>query len=152
VVYSPLGGRVIVTVPVQTDMTAAAITSIVANARRMRETEIGDDELARTRDGPIAALPGRFETAAGTLGQFSYLVHLGLPFTYYQDLAANLGKVDKAAVQRAAAAFLAPDQLRFVVVGDRAWVLPMLGGLTTTGGALEGMTVRVVDADSKTVR
>jgi zinc protease len=149
--HSRLGGRLVINAPVQTDKTQAALATMLADARIMRETEVSDDELARARDGRIASLPARFETVSATLGQFSSLAYFDLPFTYYQDYAARFGSVDKAAVQHAAASSLAPDELRFVVVGDRTRVLPMLQALTTPGAPLQGVTIQVVDASGTPV-
>jgi zinc protease len=135
------GGRLTIGVPVQNDKTGAAITAILTDAQHLREGEVTDQELARSRDGRVAALPARFETVSGTLSVFTDLLYFGLPLNYYQGFAAILGQVDKAAVSTAARQYLAADKLHFVVVGDGAVVRPQLDAL--------GMPIKVVDAEGK---
>jgi zinc protease len=139
-------GTLVVSTPVRTDATATAISEIVKVAAGMRDSEATADELARSRDGRISALPTSFVAAVDTLFQFDDLVYYGMPFTFYDDYARNFGAVDAAAVRGAAQDHLAADQLHFIVVGDGAAVLPSLRALTTTG-ALAGSSLRVVDAD-----
>jgi zinc protease len=143
------GGRLTINAPVQADRTAAAIAAIVANAQKMREADVTDAELARVRDGRIAALPGRFETVSAALGEFSDLHYYGLPLDYYQSYAAMIGQVDKAAINAAARQYLTPEQLHFVVVGDAKVVRPMLDAVVAPGGPLAGATLKVVGPDGK---
>jgi zinc protease len=144
--YTRTEGTLIVSTPVRTDATAQAVAEMVKVATSMRDSDATADELARTRDGRISALPGRFVTADDTLGEFSTLAYYGLPFTFFKDFAANFGAVDAAAVRGAARNYLAAEQLRFIVVGDSQAVLAPLQALVTTG-PLAGGTLRRVDAD-----
>jgi predicted Zn-dependent peptidase len=137
--FSKTDGQLVVSAPVQSDRAAAAITAMRAGAAAMREADVSDEELARARDGRISGLPFLFVTARVTLSQFMNLLYYELPFTYYQDYAANFGAVDKDAVRRAAQAYLVEDNLRFVVVGDRNTVLPQLRHLAAT--------IRIVDGN-----
>jgi zinc protease len=147
--FTKVEGTLIVSTPVRTDATATAVGEMLKVAASMRDVVASEDELARTRDGRISALPARFATIAGTLGAFADLAYYDLPFTFFQDFGRSFGAVNAAAVQAAARTILAPDRLRFIVVGDGRIVLGPLRALTAAGGLLEGSVLHVVDADGK---
>jgi zinc protease len=149
--YWKRDGLLVVTAPVQTDRTAAAIQVMLAEAAAMRDSDVTDAEMALARDGAIAGLPLRFATAYGTATEFMDLAYYGVPFTFFRDFAADFGAVDKPAVRKAAADYLPADGLRFVVVGDGKAVLPMLRDLTAPSGPLADGGLRVVDGDGKTL-
>ncbi len=131
--------------PVVKDATAESVFEVLEEIRKMRETDVTDEELARERDGLIAALPYSFETASGALTNYSSLSYFGLPYTYYQTYAASYGAVSKASVRQAAEQYLRPAQLQILVVGDGASVLPKLRALTTQRPDLMGREVITLD-------
>ena len=66
---------------------------------------------------------------------------LGRPDDYYTTLPARYRAVDATALNAAAKAWLQPDGLTFLVVGDRNKVEPQLAGL--------GLPIEVIsDVDS----
>lgn len=77
-----------------------------------------DEELTREKAGAILGMPGRFATAAASLGMFRSLVYYGLPLDYWRGYVGAVGKVDKAAVTKAAGKHLREDQAVYLVVGD----------------------------------
>jgi zinc protease len=76
------------------------------------------DELARDKEGSILALPAQFATAQSALDKYRELVYFGLPKDYYNDYVDNVRAVTAAQVQQAGAAHLAPDEARFLVIGN----------------------------------
>jgi len=54
----PFGARA----AVETNVTAAAVTDLIAEIRRMRETDVTEDELRAAKDYLIGVFPLRFET------------------------------------------------------------------------------------------
>jgi len=77
-------------------------------------------EIEREKTGATLALPGRFATAQGALGQYRQLVYFGLPLDYFDRYIANVNKVTEAMVAEAGKKHLRPDQAIYLVVGDGA--------------------------------
>jgi zinc protease len=88
------------------------------------------------------SLPGRGESSAAVLGSVSELVRFGLPDDYWNSYADQVRGVTTAAVNAAAGRHLRPDELVFVVVGDRAVIEP---GLMTLGFD----RIQLLDADGE---
>ncbi|MBA3056219.1 MAG: hypothetical protein FP826_15140 [Sphingomonadales bacterium] len=93
-------------------------------------------ELARVTDGNIRGLPNRFETNGAVLRAIVQNDRLGRPDDYVATLPARFRAIDAAALDRAARAFLQPDGLTIVVVGDRKVIEPQLKGLALDGQRL----------------
>jgi zinc protease len=87
------------------------------------------EELNRVTDGNIRALPNAFETNGAVLGAILQNRLLGRPDSYQSTLASRYRAIDAAALNAAARAYLQPDGLAFVVVGDRKLIEPQLKGL-----------------------
>jgi zinc protease len=139
-------GLLMVSAPVAADRTGSAIEAMVRDAAGMISGDVTADELHLARDGRITALPGRFASVLGTLGEFMDLVYYDLPLTYFDAYAAHLAAVDAASVRQAARDYLAAPGLRFIVVGDAKTSLAPLQALVTSG-ILTGGQLRVVEAD-----
>lgn len=60
------------------------------------------------------------------LASISELVEFGLPMNYWSQYATALENLTPAQVNQAAEAYLQPDNLVFVVVGDRSVIEPPL--------------------------
>jgi zinc protease len=117
--------------PVQTDKT----TESVAELRREFTEIIGvrpasDQEVDVVKTINTRSLPGRWESSAAVLGSVSELVQFGLPDDYWSGYADQVRGVTTEAVNAAARRYLRPDELVFVVVGDRSVIEP---GLKTLG-------------------
>ncbi len=111
--------------PVQSDRTGDSIAAIRALLQAYRgAAPPTQEEIDRARAGIIRSLPGDFETGGALLGSLERNLALGRPDDHVATLPARLAAIPAAAV--AAAPVPAPDQLVWVVVGDRASVLPQL--------------------------
>lgn len=112
---------------VQTDKTAEALTEI-------RNEIIGlagpkpatPNEVALVKKSNALSLPGQWETGGAVLASISELVEFGLPMNYWSQYATALENLTPAQVNQAAEAYLQPDNLVFVVVGDRSVIEPPL--------------------------
>jgi len=131
VVRSPAGPRaLLVGAPVQADRTGAAIDAIIADMKAFpAQRPVDAEELNRVTDGNIRALPNRFETNGDVLGAMLTNQLLGRPDDYYATLASRWRTVDGKTLDTMARTWLQPDELTFVVVGDRKLVEPQLRGL-----------------------
>jgi predicted Zn-dependent peptidase len=130
-VRSPVGPRsFVVAAPVQADRTGDSIRAILADIKAFPGARPVDaDEYNRATEGTIRALPNRFESNADVLGAILANDLLGRPGDYYVTLASRYRALDAKALDAAARAWLQPDGLTFVVVGDRKLVEPQLKGI-----------------------
>ena len=104
---------------VQTDATAPALAEFVNELEAIREP-IPADELERARNFLAMRYPAGFQSVAAVAGRIGELVQYDLPDdTFDRYVASVLGVTPDAALE-AARARIRPDDLAFVVVGDRA--------------------------------
>ncbi|WDD91499.1 insulinase family protein [Burkholderia sp. FERM BP-3421] len=133
----------LISAPVQTDKTAASLREIVTEARDVvgaRPLTPAEVELAR--QFVVRGLPGRYETSADVLDMVSRMVRYGYPDTYANTLKDTVEAVDAKAAEAALHAFIVPDAMTWVVVGD-------LRRIERPVRALKLGEVEVVDADGK---
>jgi zinc protease len=120
----------IVYAPVQTDKTADAIKEIQKELRGiLGAIKVTDQELVMARNGLVLTLPGRWETNASVMGSIQDIVTYGFPDTYYDTYGPKANALTAADVTRAAAAAIHPDNLTWVVIGDRAKIESSLAAL-----------------------
>jgi len=130
-----MAGPFFVSSGIRTDVTAPAVTEILKELKKIRDTGVTEDELALGRDSITRSLPARFETSDGVVSAISdiYLYDLGLG--YYSGLPAALSTVNTESVLGAARKYFVPAQMITVVVGDRSVIEPELRKLNL--GAVE---------------
>jgi predicted Zn-dependent peptidase len=140
VVRQPVGARsLLVIAPVETPRTGDSIRAMLADMKALPATRpVNPEELQRATDGNIRGLPTRFETNAQVLGAIETNQRLGRPDDYYTTLPARYRALDAAALDAAAKAYLQPDDMVIIVVGDRKAVEPQLQGI--------GLPVEVMEA------
>jgi zinc protease len=112
--------------PVRTDATAAAVTEIFNEVKKMTEAPMTSDELAMAKDSIVRALPSDFETSSGTAGSLANLYIYDLGLDYYTKLPSQVSAVTADAALAAARKYLVPDRMIIVAVGDRAKIEPGL--------------------------
>ncbi|MCG2586363.1 pitrilysin family protein [Massilia sp. TS11] len=109
----------IVQAPVQTDKTAEAMREIAkevrdqAGARPVRGAEF--DSIMRNVQ---ARLPARFDTLAALDGALVSSSNLGLADDYWAGYASRVGQLKEGDLARAAARYIRPEQLVWLVIGD----------------------------------
>ncbi|MGX7925528.1 M16 family metallopeptidase [Tsuneonella sp. HG094] len=111
-----------VSTPVQSDRTGDSIRLILDKvaAFSSNRDKVVDLEFQRVTDGNIRALPNKFETNGQVLGALLQNQTRGRPDDYQRTLPTIYGSIDKAAIDAAAARFMAPGDMVIIVVGDRA--------------------------------
>lgn len=106
---------------VQTDKTAESMAEI-----RKELTEIisshppQQDEMDHVLQKLTLSLPGQWETADSVSGALAEIVRFDLPDNYWNTYAQELRSLKLDEIQAAANSVINPDQLVWVVVGDRA--------------------------------
>ena len=106
---------------VQGDKTADSIAEILKEVSGIAgDRPISVEELEKVKQQQIFELPGSFETmnSVGTL--FGDLLQLGLPLDYYNSYVQRVASLQVGDIENAARSLLRPDQMIWMVVGDRA--------------------------------
>ncbi len=107
--------------PVQTDKTKE---SMIELAKELREVigsrPITNDEFVKVQTNQTLQLPGSWETMASVGGSISQIVQYGFADDYYQTYPNKIRALKLADAQAAAKKVVHPDNLVWVVIGDRA--------------------------------
>lgn len=100
------------------EKTEPAAQEILAEIERIQKEPVTDEELADAKTNLIRRLPATFETASDVASSMANLAIYGLPLDEYEKRAEGYRAVTKEDVLRVAKAYLAPDKVRLVIVGD----------------------------------
>jgi len=110
-----------VSAPVQSDKTMEAMREIQKELTGI----VGDrppteDELARAKDKRTLTLPGRWETNRAVAASIADIVRFGLPDDYWNSYAGKIRDLSLEQVSGVAKEIVQPQNVIWVVVGDRA--------------------------------
>lgn len=109
--------------PVQTDKTAEAMQEIVKEWQAMtNERPVTEEELRLAKKNQKLQLVSDLETLEATSQRWSDHLAAESPETSFADLPTAIDQLTPKAVTRAAREVLRPDQLVWLVVGDRAQI------------------------------
>jgi zinc protease len=107
--------------PVQTDKTKESMAEMNKEFRGiLADRPITADELATVQASETLSLPGSRETVADVGQSILDLVQFGLPDDYYETLAGKIRALKPQDVADAARTVVHPDNMVWVVVGDRS--------------------------------
>jgi zinc protease len=107
--------------PVQSDKTAESVAELnkelhdVVGSRPPTE-----EEVKKVKNNLTLELPGLWETDNAILGALARLVQYGLPEDYYQTYPGKVEHLSVADVDHAAVEAVHPNQVVWMIVGDRA--------------------------------
>ncbi|MFZ5897079.1 MAG: M16 family metallopeptidase [Myxococcota bacterium] len=101
---------------VDADDTADAITRIAGELTRVRNEPLSDTELRELKRAATRRIPLLFATLADTVAAVSQLAVHDQPINTYALLAERIQQVTPEDLQRVARAYLAPEQLRWIVI------------------------------------
>ncbi|HJP37862.1 MAG TPA: pitrilysin family protein [Gammaproteobacteria bacterium] len=131
--------------PVQTDKTREAIAEITAEldaiitSRPPTEPELGIVKRSKT-----LSLPGRWETNADIIDALNKIISFNLPDDYWLTYAAEVNQLNLADVSAAAEKYIHPNDLSWVVVGDRTKI-------ESTLVELGFKSIQLIDTDGKLI-
>ncbi len=135
----------VVYAPVQTDKTKESLAEIDKELRGIvGPRPATEEELKKAQNTIILQLPGSRETISEVSNSILDLVRFNLPDDYYQTYAAKVKAMRTADIADAAHTALHPDNLVWVVVGDRAKIEAQVREL----GLGE---VKILDADGNPI-
>ncbi|RCU45311.1 insulinase family protein [Corallincola holothuriorum] len=113
--------------PVQTDRTGDAI----AELKREFTAYLGDSPASQQELDKVVAyrsrqLPGRYETAGNVMAALQANQRFERPDSYIGALAGAYRSLQLSDVEAAAVEVIHPDKLAWVIVGDKAQIIPQL--------------------------
>jgi zinc protease len=131
--------------PVQADKTMESMQEIQNELMDIRgDRPPTDEEVARAKDKHTLTLPGRWETARAVSRSIAEMVRFDLPDNYWADYPGKVRGLQRADVTDAAERIVQPDNMIWVIVGDREKIEPGIRELNL--GEL-----RLIDADGNPV-
>jgi zinc protease len=131
--------------PVQTDKTKEALIELDKELRGIvKGRPIEPAELSRAQASLTLTLPGSWETMSALAGSIGNIVTYGLDDRYYDTFAEKVRAQTVEGVTTVAGEVLHPDQLIWVVVGDRAKIEPGLRELKLG-------EIKLIDTEGKAV-
>jgi zinc protease len=106
--------------PVQTDKTMESMAELRRElGEYLRQHPPTADELNKVKDNNTLSLPGRWETANAVLRDIGEIVTFELPDNYWDTYAERVRGLSLDDVNDAADKVVKPDNLIWVVIGDR---------------------------------
>lgn len=122
--FQPVPGAFVASADVRTDVTDSSLVEFFRELRRIRDTLVAPDELERTKQYLALRLPGAFETTGQVANQINALLSFGLPFSWFDDYVRRIMAVTAEDVRRVARAYIHPDSVSVVIVGDVQKIQP----------------------------
>lgn len=116
--------------PVQTDKTGDSVKELLKELNDYRTDKPATAaELARTIDNNVNSLPGAFETGGAVLASLLSNERFNRPDDYVPSLTTQYAEVDIDAVHKATSEVVKPNNLIWMIVGDRAEIVKQLEGI-----------------------
>jgi zinc protease len=113
--------------PVQTDKTKESMQEIAKELKDVTGARPPTaDELAKAQDELTRTLPGTWETGDAVAGSISEIVRFGLPDDYFTTFPGKVRALSTANLADAAKKVIDPDDMVWIVIGDRAVIEPRL--------------------------
>ena len=113
-------GPFVIATAIVTPSTAQGIQETLAMVTDLAATDVPAEELDKSKQNIIRALPAMFDTNSDTTDAFADLVMHGLPLDWYARYAAQVRKVTAKDVKAVTKAVVPADRLIVAVVGDLA--------------------------------
>jgi zinc protease len=135
----------IVYAPVQTDKTKESLVEVNKELRAiLADRPVTPDELASIKSNQTLRLPGSRETLNEVGTSITDLVQFGWPDDYYETMTGKISALTTSDLDAAATKVVHPDNLIWVVVGDRAKIE---AGIRELGFG----EIRFIDADGNPI-
>lgn len=98
----------------------AALADVMDEIRRIRVGRVSDQDLAEAVSAQTSQISSRLQSNEQIAGALAAIEVFNLAFDTYTAYAAHLARVSAEQIQQAARAYLDPDSLVVVVVGNAA--------------------------------
>jgi zinc protease len=137
------GGVFTAAAEVRAEAADSALVELLAQLRRLGAEPVAAAELGAARGSLAGAFPLSVETSQQVAEQVAQALTLGLPADFLRTYRARVNAVEPDDVQRAARAYVRPEQALVVVAGDAARLRERLGRV--------GLPLRVADPEGNVV-
>lgn len=127
--YRVARGPFVISTAIVTPETGRGLSEIFKMLNDLASTDVPAEELEKSKQNLIRALPAMFETNASTAGAFADLAIFGLPDNWYASYAANVRKVTAKDVKAAAKALIPANNMVISIVGDLTKIRPEIDKL-----------------------
>jgi len=132
-------GPFVISTAIVTKDTGTGIGEIMKMIDDLTNVDVPAEELEKSKQNLIRALPAMFETNAATAGAFADLALFGLPDNWYASYAAGVRKVTAKDVKTAAKALIPSQHMVISIVGDMGKVRADLDKLNLGEAALHDL-------------
>jgi zinc protease len=106
---------------VQTDKTKESMVEVLKELTGIvGDKPVTQDEFRKAQENQTLSLPGSRETVSSVAASLSEIVRFGLPDDYFQTYPQKVDSLSLADVNAAAKTVVRPNNLVWVIVGDRA--------------------------------
>ena len=119
-----LAGDFEATAEVRTAVTGRSLKEFFYELNRIRDEKVPEEELRDAKSFLTGVFPIRAETQEGLTSLVVSQVLYGLPEDYLQTYRENIDAITADDVQRVANAYIQPDKIAMVIVGDAKEILP----------------------------
>jgi len=139
----------IIYAPVQTDKTSESMIEAEKELRGiLGDRPITSDEIEKAQKSQTLTLAGRWETNNAVEGSIGQIVQYGLPDDYFDTYTQRVRALNMDQVSEAAHEVVHPDNLVWIIVGDRSIIEPKIRELglgeiflmDSDGNVIEGGT------------
>ena len=113
-------GQFFTGVMTRSETTSEAIDAILGQIRLLQDEPITDAELQATKDQFLNSLVFKYDSRAKVLAERLTNEYVGLPADAFDQLVEQIKAVSVQDVQRVARAYLRPDAMQILVVGNAA--------------------------------
>jgi zinc protease len=145
-VYSVKGQRPFIAyTQVQSDKTKETIQEIYKElSGYCGKNPATPEEFLKSQNNQLLQIPGSYETMGAVSGAINEIVRYGLKDNYFQDYAARLKMLQVKEIQEMAARVIKPEQLVWIVVGDRSKIESSLKEI--------GYEIKLIDGDGNLIK
>jgi zinc protease len=121
ILFEAKGQRPFITyAPVQSDKTSNSMVEINKELREyIGDNPVTQEELEKARTNMVLKLPGQWETSSAVLGALGEMTRFELPDDYWATYAERVEGITLKGVRNSADDVVQPDNLTWLVVGDR---------------------------------
>jgi zinc protease len=106
--------------PVQTDKTKESVQEVMKELKQVvSDKPVTREEFEKVQKNAVLELSGSWETNGAIMGSIGNIVRYGYPDDYYQTYAKKMNNLSYEEVRDAAKKALFPDNLVWIIVGDK---------------------------------
>lgn len=134
--YRVARGPFVISTAIVTPETARGLGEIFKILDDLATKDLPADELEKSKQNLIRALPSQFSTNAATAGAFAELAVFGLPDNWYAGYADRIRKVTAKDVRRMAQTLLPAKKMVISIVGDMSKIRADLDKLGLGGAVM----------------